>query len=179
MIDTVSRIPSKTDSGISHMKGMTIDIEAERFNDWLEENYPDIVPESEAWEQAANLYYWVQEALADQAQWDHEHGLFVVSLNDVHQRHRHARQELQKLHALLDREQPELVYRMSFVHAVTVMEAYLMYCARALLEHDWPLKRFRDEYYLKPERIKKNKSSMCVRWNLICSGPSLAIMFPE
>lgn len=68
------------------MKDMMIDIEAERFNEWLEENYPDIVPESEAWEEAANLYYWEQEALADQAQWDHEHGLFVVSLNDVHQR---------------------------------------------------------------------------------------------
>ncbi|MCR3693403.1 hypothetical protein M8449_26350, partial [Citrobacter freundii] len=60
------------------MKDMMIDIEAERFNEWLEENYPDIVPESEAWEEAANLYYWEQEALADQAQWDHEHGLFVV-----------------------------------------------------------------------------------------------------
>ena len=104
-----------------------------------------------------NLYYWEQEALADQARWDYEHGLFVVSLNDVHQRYRHARQELKKLYALLDREQPELVYWMSFVHAVTVMEAYLMYCARALLEHDWPLKRFRDEYYLKPERIKKKQ----------------------
>lgn len=52
------------------MKDMMIDIEAERFNEWLEENYPDIVPESEAWEEAANLYYWEQEALADQAQWD-------------------------------------------------------------------------------------------------------------
>ncbi|MCS5874474.1 hypothetical protein LN650_31215 [Klebsiella pneumoniae subsp. pneumoniae] len=28
------------------MKDMMIDIEAERFNEWLEENYPDIVPES-------------------------------------------------------------------------------------------------------------------------------------
>lgn len=26
------------------MKGIMIDIEAERFNKWLEENYPDIVP---------------------------------------------------------------------------------------------------------------------------------------
>ena len=145
------------------MKGMTIDIEAERFNDWLEENYPDIVPESEAWEQAANLYYWVQEALADQAQWDHEHGLFVVSLNDVHQRYRHARQELKKLYALLDREQPELVYRMSFVHAVTVMEAYLMYCARALLEHDWPLRQFLDEFYLKSAPKVSNKEKLAAR----------------
>lgn len=56
--------------------------------------------------------------------------------------------ELKKLHALLDEKQPELVYRMSFVHAVTVMEAYLMYCARALLEEDRPLERYFEEYYL-------------------------------
>ena len=29
-----------------------------------------------------------------------------------------------------------------------------MYCARALLGHDWPLKRFRDAYYMKSKRIK-------------------------
>ena len=139
------------------MKDMMIDIEAERFNEWLEENYPDVVPESEEWEQAANLYYWEQEALADQAQWDHEHGLFVVSLNDVHQRYRHARQELKKLYALLDRELPEIVYRMSFVHAVTVMEAYLMYCAKALLEHDWPLERYFEAYYLPFARASKKE----------------------
>ncbi|WP_426768806.1 hypothetical protein [Erwinia aphidicola] len=133
------------------MKGLMLDIEAERFDEWLAENYPNVPAGSEEWEQAANLYYWEQEALADQAQWDHERGLFVASLNNVQQRYRHANQELKKLHALLDKEQPELVYRMSFVHAVTVMEAYLLYCARALLEHDWPLKRFRDEYYLKLE----------------------------
>ncbi|MDM3101752.1 MULTISPECIES: hypothetical protein [Citrobacter] len=136
------------------MKELLFDIEAERFDEWLEENHPDVVPGSKEWEHAANLYYWEQEALADQAQWDHEHGLFVASLNNVHQRCLHASQELKKLYALLDEEQPELVYRMSFVHAVTVMESYLMYCARALLEHDWPLKRFRDAYYLKSKRIK-------------------------
>ena len=111
------------------MKELLFDIEAERFDEWLEENHPDVVPGSKEWEHAANLYYWEQEALADQAQWDHEHGLFVASLNNVHQRCLHASQELKKLYALLDEEQPELVYRMSFVHAVTVMESYLMYCA--------------------------------------------------
>nr|WP_237162873.1 hypothetical protein [Serratia symbiotica]CDS58919.1 conserved hypothetical protein [Serratia symbiotica] len=109
------------------MKDLMLDIEAERFDEWFAENYPDVIPDSEEWE---------QEALADQAQWDHEHELFVASLNNVRQRYLHANQELKKLYALLDKEQPELVYRMSFVHAVTVMEAYLMYCARALLEHD-------------------------------------------
>lgn len=63
------------------MKELLFDIEAERFDEWLEENHPDVVPGSKEWEHAANLYYWEQEALADQAQWDHEHGLFVASLN--------------------------------------------------------------------------------------------------
>ena len=62
-------------------KEQLLDIESERFDEWLEENYPDVVPGSDEWEQAANLYYWEQDALADQAQWDHEHGLFVASLN--------------------------------------------------------------------------------------------------
>ncbi|WP_313107864.1 MULTISPECIES: hypothetical protein [Pseudescherichia] len=148
------------------MKDLMLDIDAERFDKWLEENYPDVVPGSEEWEQAANLYNWEQEALADMAQRDHERGLFVASLNNVHQRYVHANQELRKLYALLDKEQPELVYRMSFVHAVTVMEAYLMYCARALLEHDWPLKRFRDAYYIKSKRIKNPEKNAALNMEL-------------
>lgn len=136
---------------MSSTKEHMMDLEAERFEAWAAENHPDVSSGTTEWEQICNYYNWEQEALADQAQWDHEHGLFVASLNNVQQRYRHANQELKKLYALLDKEQPELVYRMSFVHAVTVMEAYLLYCARALLEHDWPLKRFRDEYYLKSD----------------------------
>ncbi|EKN3387392.1 hypothetical protein OU757_004232 [Yersinia enterocolitica] len=139
------------------LKDQLMDIEAERFDEWLEDNYPDVVPNSEEWELAANLYYWEQEALADQAQWDHEHGLFVASLNNIQQRYQHAVQEIKQLWALLDNPQPELVYRMSFVHAVTVMEAYLMYCARALLEHDWPLERYFEVYYLPFARADKKE----------------------
>ncbi|WP_019843180.1 hypothetical protein [Escherichia coli] len=136
------------------MKEYMQDLEAERFEEWFSEQYPDAQTGGEEWEQAGLLYYWEQEAMADKAQWDHEHGLFEASLNNVHQRYLHANKELRKIHALLDVEQPELVYRMAFVHAVTVMEAYLMYCARALLEHDWPLTRFREAYYMKSDKIK-------------------------
>lgn len=136
---------------------LDIDIEAERFDAWLAENYPDVVAGSEEWEQPANLYYWEQEAPADQAQWDHEHGLFGASLNNVQQRYQHARQEIKQLWALLDNPQPEIVYRMSFVHVVTVMESYLMYCARALLEHDWTLERYIEEYYLPFARADKKE----------------------
>ncbi|MBP2834751.1 hypothetical protein J8658_01880 [Dickeya zeae] len=130
-------------------------LEEARLAAWMAAQYPDLKPGSAEWEQAALLHYWEQDARAEQAQWDHEHGLFVASLNDVHQRYRHAVQELRKLYALLDDPQPEIVYRMAVVHAVTVMEAYLMYCARALLEHDWPLKRYLEGYYLPLVRAKK------------------------
>lgn len=145
------------------LKEYMLDLEAERFEAWFSEQYPDAQPGGEEWERAGLLHYWEQEALADQAQWDHEHGLFVASLNNVSQRHRHACQELKKIHALLDDEQPELVYRMSFVHAVTVMDAYLIYCATALLEHDWPLRRFLVEYYLKSAPRVTNKDKLAAR----------------
>jgi len=54
--------------------------------------------------------------------------------------------ELERMNAT---RQPELFYRMGIVHSVSVMDAFLMYCARALLNHDWPLRRFRDEYFLR------------------------------
>ncbi len=145
------------------MKEYMLDIEAERFEEWFAEQYPDAQPGGEEWEQAGLLYYWEQEAMADKAQWDHEHGLFEASLNNVHQRYLYANEELRKIHALLDVEQPELVYRMAFVHAVTVMEAYLMYCARALLEHDWPLRWFLIEYYLKTAPRVSNKEKLAAR----------------
>ncbi|HHO9701273.1 hypothetical protein [Citrobacter braakii] len=145
------------------MKDYMLDLEAERFEAWFAEQYPDAEPGGEEWEQAGLIHYWEQEALADQAQWDHEHGLFVASLNNVSQRYRHACQELRKIHALLDDEQPELVYRMSFVHAVTVMDAYLIYCARALLEHDWPLRKFLVEYYLKLAPRVSTKDKLTAR----------------
>ncbi|WP_187488599.1 hypothetical protein [Duffyella gerundensis] len=135
------------------MKEHMMDLEMARFETWAAEHYPDVQPDTEEWEQIGLYYYWEQEALAEQAEREHEQDIFAASLDNVQERYRHAKQELRKLHALLDSSQPELVYRMSLVHAVTVMEAYLMYCARALLEHEWPLRRFRDAYYLQSGRI--------------------------
>lgn len=127
--------------------------EEERFETWAAEHYPEAEPDTDKWEQVRQFYYWEQEALAEQAQWEHERDVFTASLDNVHLRYLHANQELKKLHDLLETPQPELVYRMSYVHAVTIMEAYLMYCARALLEHEWPLRRFLDAYYLQSGRI--------------------------
>ncbi|ATZ93061.1 HEPN domain-containing protein [Dickeya fangzhongdai] len=142
---------------MSTTKDDMMTLEEARLAAWMAEQYPDLEPDSAEWEQAAQLHFWEQDARAAQAQWDHEHDLFVVSLDDVQQRYRHAMQELRKLYALLDDPQPEIVYRMAVVHAVTVMEAYLMYCARALLEHDWPLRRFFDEYFVPFANVDKKE----------------------
>lgn len=161
------------------IKDLMLDLEAERFDEWLEENYPDVVPDSEEWEQATNLYYWEQEALADQALWDHKHELFVASLNNVHQRYLHAVQELEKLSDLLEKPQNELVYRMSFVHIVTVMEAYLMYCARALLEHDWPLRRFIKEFCPNSRFVSKERKKEAREMSLAQFRPGAKRIFEE
>ena len=157
---------------MGNMKDYILDLEIERFDEWIEDNYPDIICGSEEWEQAAHLYNWEQEFFSERRQWEYEHGLFVASLNNVHQRFLHANNEMQKLKALLKDPQPELVYRMSFVHAVTVMEAYLMYCARALLEHDWPLRRFRDVYYQKSGRIKNTDKLAALDMDLSLFRPA-------
>lgn len=151
-----------------------LDLDAERFERWMTEHYPGVERDTDEWDQVSFLYYWEQEALQDPAEKSHEQNVFVASLDNVHQRYMHANRELKKLYALLDDEQPELVYRMSFVHAVTVMEAYLMYCARALLEHDWPLKRFRDAYYLKSntKRIKNTDKQAAREMSLSLFRPA-------
>lgn len=135
------------------MKEHMMDLQEERFFEWAAEHYPDVSPDSPEWEQIGNYYSWEQEALAEQAQWEHEADMFAASLDNVHERYLHAIHELRKVHALLDTPQPELIYSMSYVHVVTVMEAYMMYCARALLEHDWPLRRFLNTYYLSSRRV--------------------------
>lgn len=125
-----------------------IDLEAERLAKWMAEKYPHLEPDSDEWATVSSLHYLRREVPSVEPLWDHERGLFVASLGNIHERYVHANREIKALYSLLDNQQEEIVYRMSFVHAVTVMESYLLYCARALLEHDWPLRRFRDEYYL-------------------------------
>lgn len=41
---------------MGNMKEYMQALEAERFDEWLEDNYPDVIPNSEEWEQATNLY---------------------------------------------------------------------------------------------------------------------------
>lgn len=64
------------------------------------------------------------------------------------------------MQALLDVPQPDVVWRMGVIHAVSVLEAYLMYCARALLNDDLPLIRFRDAFFFHSAKVSGNDKKL-------------------
>lgn len=76
--------------------------------------------------------------LAEQAEWQ----WFQDSLNDLEDRYTHAVHELEELKALVTSAPADIVFRMAYAHTVTVMEAFMMYSARALLNDPEHLNRF-------------------------------------
>lgn len=105
---------------------------------WIRDTYPDIEEDSTAWEAATQAYdvqlAWEEGVIGQM--W------FEASLNNIQDRYDHACAELDELQALLDSPQANIVMRLAYVHCVTVMEAFLLYAARALLNHRPHLERF-------------------------------------
>lgn len=120
------------------MKELMFEMEEERANQWIEENFPDVEEDTPEWDMAAQEYSWMLDALAEEA----EFKWFQDSLHDLADRYRHAVRELDELKALVASAQAGIVFRMAYVHTVTVMEAFLMYSARALLNDAEHLDRF-------------------------------------
>lgn len=109
--------------------------------EWILATYPGIQEETEEWEQAEHEYCdWCEFKLAilDQI-W------FEDSLNDIGDRYAHAIAELDNLRPLQADEQPGIVRRLAYAHCVTVMEAFLMYAACALLNYPALLARFHEK----------------------------------
>ncbi|MDK9421978.1 hypothetical protein PO857_004321 [Pectobacterium carotovorum] len=111
--------------------------EAQR-EEWIAEQYPEAEEGSEEFDSAALAYGWMLDALADDA----ERQWFQDSLNDLDDRYRHAVGELDELNALVTSAQSNIALRLAYAHTVTVMEAFLMYSARALLSDPAHLARF-------------------------------------
>lgn len=108
--------------------------------EWIAIKYPDIEEGSEAWDRAAQEYY-------DWCEFDIEVTtllMFEASLENVGDRYENALWELDELQALLAVPQPSIVSRLAYVHCVTVMEAFLMYAARAMLNLPSHLARFHE-----------------------------------
>ncbi|WP_261643246.1 hypothetical protein [Erwinia mallotivora] len=119
------------------------DIQENRFEAWAAEHHPDAEPDTPDWHAIREEYYEWQEWLYEQG---YEAYVFTASLNSVHERCEHAFSELVQLSELNSTYQPGIVLRMAWVHAVSVMEACLMYCARALINHEPHLALFRKNY---------------------------------
>lgn len=120
------------------MKELLFEMQEERANERIEENYPDVEEGTPEWEIAVQNYSWMLDDLAEQAEWQ----WFQDSLNDLDDRYTHAIHELDELKELVSSAQAGIVFRMAYAHTVTVMEAFLMYSARALLNDAEHLDRF-------------------------------------
>lgn len=109
--------------------------------EWILATYPGIEEGTEEWEQAEQEYCdWCdfRSAILDQI-W------FEDSLNDIGDRYAHALAELDNLQPLQAGEHPGIVRRLAYAHCVTVMEAFLMYAACALLNYPALLARFHEK----------------------------------
>lgn len=141
-------------------KERPFDIEQQLEGNWIAENYPDVVEETDEWKTAAQEYRWLQDWFTDMA----EQQRFEISLASIPARLEDARAELQNLSDLLRTGQPGIVLRMALVHAVTVLDSFLMYSARALLIHPEKLAA----YQLNAARLvrypKDRNALQCPKW---------------
>ncbi|HCO1252223.1 TPA: hypothetical protein N7L09_002872 [Escherichia coli] len=120
------------------MKELLLERQDEEALEWIAENFPDAEEGTPEWEMAAKNYSWMMDDLAEQAEWQ----WFQDSLNDLEDRYIHAVHELEELKELVTSAPADIVFRMAYAHTVTVMEAFLMYSARALLNDEEHLDRF-------------------------------------
>jgi hypothetical protein len=127
---------------MSSTKDYLMSIEEDRLEVWMSEHHPEVEPETEEWEAFANEYFWERDYHEEVAEQAYLQEKFELSLHSIADQYQKATEELDGIQAILFTVQPALIYRLAFAHTVTVMEAYLMYCARALLNHRLPLERF-------------------------------------
>lgn len=136
------------------MKELLHERQEEDALEWLNENFPDAEEGTPEWEMATQNYSWMMDDLAEQAEWQ----WFQDSLNDLDDRYIHAVRELDELKELVTSSNSGIVFRMAYVHTVTVMEAFLMYSARALLNDAEHLDRF----YSRIAPVFQKKINQCM-----------------
>ena len=114
------------------------EVQEERARAWIEDNFPNAEEGTEEFDAAAQEHDWMLDSLAEEA----ERKWFQDSLNDLDDRYIHAVRELDELKELVTSAHAGIVFRIAYAHTVTVMEAFLMYSARALLNDPGHLERF-------------------------------------
>lgn len=120
------------------MKELLFEMQEEQRDEWIAENYPDAEEGTPEWDAAAQEYSWFQDWMDEAA----EQQCFEASLASIPDRLQDAKAELDELESLLQFNQPKIVERMAYVHCVSVPDSFLMYSARALLNHPPHLRIF-------------------------------------
>lgn len=120
------------------MKELLFEMQEERADEWIAENYPDAEEGTPEWDAAAQEYRWFQDWMEEAA----EQQYFEASLASIPDRLQDAKDELFELENLMQFNQPRIVERMAYVHCVSVLDSFLMYSARALLNHPPHLRIF-------------------------------------
>lgn len=123
---------------MSSTKDWLCNVQEERCDEWIEDNYPDAEEGTPEWDAAAQEFSWFQDWMEEAA----EQQYFEASLACIPDRLQAAKNELRELDNLMQFNQPRIVGRMAYVHCVSVLDSFLMYSARALLNHPPHLKRF-------------------------------------
>lgn len=145
---------------MSAIKEYLMEVQDLRRERWIEEIYGDLDPESDEWLEAAGQYSDWLDDVAERA----ELRWFQDSLNDLDSRYIHAVGDLDELHELRESVSGGIVCRLGYVHTVTVMEAFLMYSARALLNDDAHLEHFYASHSKIPHlKSKLNKCRQAVQ----------------
>ncbi|KUQ98084.1 hypothetical protein AWI29_08580 [Enterobacter hormaechei subsp. xiangfangensis] len=107
------------------------EVQEERAHEWVITNYPEAEEGTPEWDHALQEYGWFQDWMEEAA----EQQDFEASLERIPDRLHEALDELRELEGLIINDQPNIALRMAFAHTVTVLDSFLMYSARALLNH--------------------------------------------
>ncbi|WP_235413944.1 hypothetical protein [Escherichia coli] len=98
------------------MKELLFEMQEERRDEWIAENYPDAEEGTPEWDAAAQEYSWFQDWMEEAA----EQQYFEASLASIPDRLQDAKAELDELESLMQFNQPRIVERMAYVHCVSV-----------------------------------------------------------
>lgn len=134
--------------------------QADLCDGWMNVFYPGIEKGSQEWHLAKEDYLNFRE-------WENlveSQAIFAASLISIRDRYLDASEELKRLRKLNMAGQPDIVRRMSFAHSVTVMDSFLMYSARALLNYPSHLNIFLERVDLLKLRKVDVKRLRDERW---------------
>ncbi|WP_101756625.1 HEPN domain-containing protein [Oceanicoccus sp. KOV_DT_Chl] len=119
------------------MSDLMIEQDNERIDKWIRERLGDenIDEESDEYRELADEYYFLQEHLREQ--YEFEEDLKWLKENDSSAIHRYFFGELEELERLVKKnisiDKPYLIYRMTYAHAVTLLEVFLSDTVKSLV----------------------------------------------